>query len=234
MSSPGPGHPSPLSLLPDIVLEFIRDRYLAGVAEAEAQYENAMGDEDSLTGALGALISIASAREFRIGSIQAFVQISYRKLRGRGKDAPEHLLGADGIFQIQVAVQGQPDFRKGLPFQAKKNWKGRDRKLLGQAQEMQKSVGGGIVIDYTPHGYTACDIGDVIEARGNRKKVAADDNIHQLGQILAHEFLACRVGKEGLYYDNQGEAFLIDPPDRDLNIVDTSVSIRGSNRDREG
>ena len=59
MSSPGPGHStlSPPSL-PDIVREFIRDRYLAGVSEAQAQYDNAMGDEDSLTGALGALISV--------------------------------------------------------------------------------------------------------------------------------------------------------------------------------
>jgi len=215
-------------------MDFIRDLYLAGVAEAEAQYENAMGDEDPLTGALGALIAISRPREFRIGSVQAVVRINYRKLRGRGKDAPEHLLGPDGIFQIQIAVHGQPEFRKGLPFQAKKNWKGKDRKLLDQAQDMQRTVGGGIVIDYTSRGYSACDIAHVIEARGNRRKVTVDGNIHQLGQILAHDFLECRVGKQGLYYENQGKTFLIDRPDRDLNVVDTSVSILAPNTHPEG
>jgi hypothetical protein len=100
---------------------------------------------------------------------------------------------------------------------------------------MKQSIGGGIVIDYTPRGYAACDIGHVIEARGNRRKVTADGNIHPLGQILAHDFLECRVGREGLYYENQGEKFLLGPPDRDLNIVDTSVSIHAptGNVDRQ-
>jgi len=55
MSSSGPRH-SAFASLPDIVREFIRDRYLAGVADAEAQYDDALGDEDSLTGACGVLI----------------------------------------------------------------------------------------------------------------------------------------------------------------------------------
>src|SRR5579859_6646669 len=97
MSSPGPSHRTPLTL-PPIVLEFIRDRYLAGVANAEAQYQNVAGDEDSLTGALGVLISPAAIRHFWISpSTQIDVQIDFRKLRGRGHHAPEKRFGPDGI-----------------------------------------------------------------------------------------------------------------------------------------
>ena len=100
---------------------------------------------------------------------------------------------------------------------------------------MQRTLGGGIVINYTPHGYTACDISHVIESRGNRRKVTDDGHVHPLGQILAHDFLECRVGREGLHYDNQGESFLIDHPGRDLDLVDTSVFVRppASDSDRE-
>src|ERR1700722_14548879 len=217
---------SALTSLPDIVREFIRDRYLAGVADAEAQYENAMGDEDSLTGALGALISTSTPRQFRIGSTEIVVRIDYRKLRGRGNDAPEKRLGPDGVFQIQISGAGIPSFRKGLAFQAKKNWKGKDKRLVGQARNMQRTIGGGIVIDYTPHGYSACDIRYVIESHGSRKVVSDHGHVHKLGQILAHDFLECRVGRGGLYYENQGELFSIKVPDRDLNVLDTNVSIR--------
>jgi len=226
MSSPYPGH-SQLAALPDIVLEFIRDRYLAGVADAEAQYENAMGDEDSLTGALGALISTSRPRLFQVGAgVEIEVHIDYRKLRGRGNDAPEKRLGPDGIFQIKVSGAGISTFQKGLPFQAKKNWRGKDSRLANQARNMKRTLGGGIVIDYTSRGYSACDISDVMAANGSRKFVADRGNVHKLGQTLAHDFLECRIGMEGLYYENQGEAFSTKAPDKDIDVIDTNVSVR--------
>jgi len=116
MSSPGPSHWTPVAL-PNIVLDFTRDRHVAGVANAEAQYQNAVGDEDALTGDLGAIISLSRPREFLIGSsTQIEVQIDFRKLRGRGHDAPENRFGPDGIFQFQISSNGVPSFRKGLPF----------------------------------------------------------------------------------------------------------------------
>src|ERR1700761_1425881 len=133
MSSQAPNHSPPLSL-PPVVLNFIRDRYVAGVANAQAQYQNAAGDEDSLTGALGALISTPEPVHFSFGSsIDIEVQIDFRKLRGRGQNAPEKRFGPDGIFQLQISTNGAPYFRKGLPFQAKKNWNGRNRQLANQA-----------------------------------------------------------------------------------------------------
>ena len=130
-----------------------------------------------------------------------------------------------GIFQLQVTVQGRPVFRNGLPFQAKKNWKGRDRRLADQARDKKQRVGDGIVIDYTPNGYTACEIGHVIEARGNRKAVADGGHFQPLGQILAHRFLDCLVGIRGLYYDDHSETFVRGLDEAELSIFDTSVSV---------
>jgi len=227
MSSPGPSHSTPLSL-PPIVLNFIRDRYVAGVANAQAQYQNAAGDEDSLTGALGALISTPEPVHFLFGpSPDIEVQIDFRKLRGRGHNAPEKRLGPDGIFQLQISTNGVPYFRKGLPFQAKKNWKGRNRQLVNQARAMQRNLGGGIVVDYTAQGYTACAIAHAIESNGNRKAVAGRGQLHPLGQILASDFLECRLGIQGLYYDQRGEEFVVDQFEHDVGVIDTTVSIRG-------
>jgi hypothetical protein len=178
MSSSGPSHSRP-PLLPDIVLDFIRDRYVAGVANAEAQYQNAAGDEDTLTGALGALISTSRSTHFLFGpALDIEVEIGFRKLRGRGRDAPEKRFGPDGIFHLQISANGVPSLRKGLPFQAKKNWKGRNRELANQTRAMQKSLREGIVVDYTPHAFSACAIGHVIESNGNRKAVASFGHTH--------------------------------------------------------
>jgi hypothetical protein len=208
-----------------MVRNFIHDRYLAGTAEAEAQYQNAAGDEDTLTGALGALVSTSGPVGFSGDPMGDFVvQISFRKVRGRGQNAPEKRFGTDGIFQLQVTRQGHPVFRKGLPFQAKKNWKGRDRRLADQARDMKQRVGNGIVIDYTPKGYAACEIDHVIEARGNRKAIAEAGQVQPLGQVLAHRILDCEVGIQGLYYDDQSESFVRGVGEEDLSILDTSIA----------
>lgn len=43
--------------LPISVIQALRDRYLAGVDDAQAGFEDARADEDSLTGALGQELS---------------------------------------------------------------------------------------------------------------------------------------------------------------------------------
>jgi hypothetical protein len=214
--------------LPPIVRRFIQDRYLAGTANAEAQYRNAAGDEDSLTGALGALISTSGPVGFAVDSeTNVFVEISYRKLRGRGHDAPEKRFGADGIFQIDVSADNVGRrFKKGLPFQAKKNWKGRDSRLAKQAEEMQRTLHAGIVIDYTPAGYDACGADAVVHSRGNRRVVDMAGSFQPLGQMLANSFLDCEIGTEGLYYDDKDERFLR-MMDHGFAVFDTNVAIVG-------
>jgi hypothetical protein len=225
MNAPGPLEGNNLSaLLPALVLDYVRDRYLAGVAEAEAKYRMGVGDEDTLTGGLGNDISTARPLVVEVGDA-FYVQIEYRRVRGRGAKAPEKLFGADGCFQLQVSnANREPVFRKGLPFQAKKNWKGVDRRLAEQARNMARTAHGGIVVDYTPNGYSACDIRDVIEFRGNRKAVNGAGKMNRLGQVLAHDFLDCRVGVRDLYYDSDIKRFAIDNPRYPREIIDTKIA----------
>lgn len=230
MNTPQPPHSGdPLLSLPELVRTFIRDRYLAGVADAQAQYQYGAGDEDALTGALGALISMTRPVTFNIEGLTLTVLINYRKLRGRGPNAPEKQFGADGNFQIQISDANHASvFKKGLPFQAKKGWKGRDKRLMEQAREMSRAIHGGIVIDYSLNGYAACDINDVIEMRGNRKALDGAGKIRPLGQILANEFLDCVIGIRGLYYDNQVERFFNELGEREFSIIDTQISVGDS------
>jgi hypothetical protein len=146
-------------LVPPYVIHTLRDRLVVGVADAEAHYQNSSADEDSLTGALGHSISRHPPEFVSIGSERYAVSIYYRKVRARGPGAPEHSTGADGIFQIDVRnAQNEIAWKKGLSFQAKKEWSGTDSRLAGQAQDMIDGPGDGLVIDYSPDGYKACDL----------------------------------------------------------------------------
>jgi hypothetical protein len=141
-------------LLPPHLIDFLRDRYIAGVATAEASFGESRADEDALTGALGQALSMPKPIVFSDASGQYAVRVSYQKLRGRGLNAPERLYGSDGLFQISVTDDsGRVLRRKGLPFQSKVNWRGRSKSLAAQSKDMQRSTGEGLVVDYTERGY---------------------------------------------------------------------------------
>jgi hypothetical protein len=150
----------------------LRDRYIAGVATAEAHFADSSADEDSVTGALGQALAMSEPLKFsdRFGDFS--VQISYRKVRGRGLNAPERLYGSDGIFQIAVTTEEGLVVRlKGLPFQSKINWRGRSSSVASQSADIEASTGEGIVVDYTTTGYRACPTGLAVVTRGNRREV---------------------------------------------------------------
>jgi hypothetical protein len=107
-------------ILPEDVLQAIRDRYLAGVADAEAKFRFNRGSEDSLTGALGSELSMPGPMIFTTADREYEYQVYYQRVRGQGRGAPEKTYGADGIFQIEIRDRdGRIIRRKGLPFQAK-------------------------------------------------------------------------------------------------------------------
>jgi hypothetical protein len=124
-------------ILPVAVLESLREHYYAAVMDAQIGYTHNAPKEDSVTGALGQALLTRGIRFVQIDG-QTFGWIaSHEILGGGGKDSAEHRVGADGIFQLQVFDErGRLVRRKALPFQAKKEWKGANRKLLGQAQLM--------------------------------------------------------------------------------------------------
>jgi hypothetical protein len=187
-------------LLPDGLKALIRDRYLAGVSDAQAKYLFHAADEDSLTGALGNCISMPHEMTFSEGRGRYSYQVSYRKIRGRGPRAPEKQLGADGIFQIEVTDERGRQ-TKGLPFQSKKGWRGADSNLLKQARRMLETAGDGIVIDYRPDTFSACRAEDIVQNHANRKLIDRAGTAHPLGQLLGDEFLDCHIGRPGLFFD---------------------------------
>jgi hypothetical protein len=193
-------------LLPDGLKALIRDRYLAGVSDAQAKYPFSAADEDSLTGALGNSISMPHEMLFGDGQKQYSYQISYRKIRGRGPRAPEKQLGADGIFQIEVRDEHERQ-TKGLPFQAKRGWRKADSNLLAQARRMLETAGDGIDIDFGPNRFSACRAEDVVQNHANRKLIDRAGKTRPLGQLLGDDFLDCRIGRPGLFFDPTTEAW---------------------------
>jgi hypothetical protein len=209
-------------LIPPEVRRLLRDRYIAGTADAIAQFASNQADEDSLTGALGQAISMEPIN-YRTTTGEFNVRIYYSKLRGRGHNAPEKRYGPDGVFQIDVRDMDDRILRrKGLPFQAKKNWQGRDNQLVKQAGDMIREIGGGIVVDFSPDGYKTCSAAAVIQAGGNRTQVQNLSPMRDLGQILANDFLDCTMGTKGLYYDPQEEIFE-GISDRNTHTITTEI-----------
>lgn len=209
-------------ILPSSLLTILRDRYLAGVSDAEEAFDQHSADEDSLTGALGQSLVMKEPLTFDSGSDIYHVKIDYRKIRGRGPGAPEKRYGTDGFFQIAVMdAQGRAIRRKALPFQAKVNWRTKDRTLANQAASMQQHIGSGLVVDYSSRGYRACSAGLVIEAQGSRRTLDQKNQMRSLGQILANDFLNCTIGTRDLFYDPNTEHFLT--AEHDQHLITTFV-----------
>jgi hypothetical protein len=214
-----------LLVLPEPVVRTLRSHFYAGVKQAEARFSYHAADEDAVTGGLGERL-IEPPVVIQVDGRAYRWHTSYYKVRGRGLDAPERRLGADGIFQIEVLDErGQLVVRKGLLFQSKIEWHGRDGRLLEQARELLAQSPSAIVIDYSRNGYKAVSAEDVVRGDGNRRRVRTAKS---LAEVLGDEFVGCTRGQEGLYWEPRAEQLLIDGGERvsDLvprNIVDSRI-----------
>ena len=220
-------------ILPPAVIDTLRDRYLAGVADAEANFWNAVGDEDSLTGALGQAVSNRSGIVVAVEGAEYTVKIRWDKLRGNGPRAPESLYGPDGIFQIEILNErGQIVRTKGLPFQAKTGWKGTNSELAKQCSAIERSLAGGIVVNYTANGYEACTTEAAYRFKGKYGLAKQAGEIQPLGQLLANDFLNCTKGSVGLFFDRRTERFYGDDGRQiaPATAITTSITRRISDR----
>lgn len=196
-------------ILPAHVMSVLHDRFVAGVADAEARYGLHAADEDSVSGALGQSIAMQYPVQYSGPEGTYQVKITYKKIRGRGPGAPERRYGADGLFQIVVTDSlGTTVRQKALPYQAKMNWKGRNKGLFEQAVQMQSRFDGGIVVNFTPDGYKVASAHAVVAGNGSLTQVERLGAIHSLGQVLGQDFLECTIGTIGLFFDPQQEIFL--------------------------
>ncbi len=153
--------------IPESVAEAIGRHYRAAVRRAEDAYTSSMEDEDSVTGALGQAMTRKSGSVIVSGTRYQW-RTTYRKFRGRGAGATEKQTGADGIFEIEVQdAAGDIIGRKAVLFQAKKEWQGRDRRLMSQSRRLSELPGAAIVVNYSRDGYKAASVEDVLEAEGD-------------------------------------------------------------------
>jgi hypothetical protein len=72
---------------------------------------------------------------------------------------------------------------------------------------MIAKAGQGLVIDYSPEGYEACPASMVVEHQGRAPIIRERGQLRPLGQVLGNDFLDCKVGVEGLYFDPSSETF---------------------------
>jgi hypothetical protein len=194
------------NFVPETLLDLIRDRIKAGVVDAEALFDDGEEDEDTLTGALGAKIATPGKLVFREGDAIWSYEIRSKKIRGRGSNAPEKDLGADGIFQVSVSHGVEQVFSKGLPFQAKIRGGYNNVTVRGQARDLFRTSGTGVVVRYSENGYEAIDVRKLISGEGARARVGRG-SAKKLTAVLGDDFLDCSVGRPGLFYDPEKEAW---------------------------
>jgi hypothetical protein len=190
-------------ILPDAVLADLREHYYAGVTAAEIGFAHNAADEDSVTGALGQSLLTRGIRFVEVDGQSYHWRAFHYKLGGRGKGAAERKFGADGIFQLEVFDQlGAVMRRKGLLFQAKKEWTGTDRRLMQQVELMAEYSPSAIVVDYRHSGFKGVAGHEVIQAQGNRRAIPVGRDM-RLAEILGDDFVRCRRGDVGVFWNSE-------------------------------
>lgn len=187
--------------IPEEVTRAMADHIRAAVPKAVEGYWSANEDEDVLTGHLGACLRIGN-QKVRVVEKQTerpgdwTWSVDYYKFRGRGKDATEHILGADGLFELRLQLGYRTEV-KSLLFQAKKDWSN-DPDLVTQCIKLSTWREAAFVLNYTPEAFEAFSLDDVLRSRGTRPQ---DPHARALGDFLAGDFLECLVGDTDLSYD---------------------------------
>lgn len=224
-------------VLPGPVVEHIGRQYREAVRTASARFEQYRADEDAVTGALGGALDVIARGELVAGDEVFSWSTRVWKVRGRGPSPPEFRYGIDGLFEIEVSVGTRTTARKLLPFQAKKDRGYDDDKLLEQAATVARLPGGGAVVSFSPGSYMVARADVVAAAQGHWLSVS-DEQKRDLGDVLAEDFIECRMGSRGLYYDPFTETFVFPSADGQLvelpgfvrNRVKTTVKRRARSR----
>lgn len=184
--------------LPTQVKDSIREHLSEACQAAVETYDSAAEDEDTLTGHLFSKLEVAKrsvlVQNAEIGGNWKWA-FRYYKFRGRGPHPTENFLGADGILVLQLHNGTRVD-AKSLLFQSKmKNASG--PALLTQCIKLSTWREAAFVVEYTPSGFFAISLDDVILHRGRAESFRHSKS---LPDYLGHEFLDCLVGDDELRY----------------------------------
>lgn len=185
--------------IPKEVLQSIKEHVDRAIPRAIGGFMSANEDEDTMTGELGSSL--------RSGTHTVVVDraeingawkwsIDYKKFRGRGKDATERHIGADGIIELSLDWSGRKE-TKSLLFQAKMDWRS-DSSLIEQAVLLSTWREASLFVNYTESEIEAFSIDSVLRSRGKRED--AKDAL-SLADALTKYFLECKVGSTDLAYD---------------------------------
>lgn len=203
-------------VVPEQVVKQIQRHLRSRCRIAQQGFSQMAMDEDSVTGALGERLRTtrSQGRTSHIDGVTWRWKITSHKLRGRGPNAAEASVGADGLFQIELEdMTTQEIWRKGLLFQAKME-KDRNKKLLVEEMKNMEKItpNESLVVEYGDNEYRAIRSSDLL--RSGKSLRTVDEGVSQsLGDILADEFVECTLGVRGMYYDSQRQIILVPSQD---------------------
>jgi len=176
--------------IPAPVRQAIESHVRERLSEVEERYWAAAEDEDAFTGHLGALLGTPE-RKVMVDGQHWNWSIEYTKFRGKGKNATESAVGADGIFEIRVRgveVEGQ----KSVLFQSKMGYPS-GGEAREQALVMSNWREASVFLSYEPDGVKVFSIDDVMSDGRRSGKTFTD--------FFLDGYLACEVGDSDLQYD---------------------------------
>jgi hypothetical protein len=194
--------PNVRDVLPNPVYDAVAQHLRTYGNRAHRDWDMGEAHEDVLTGAAFAGLTTHRSRRVFVRDVEWRWRITSRKFGSGGKGSEESLTGADGIIEIQVThlATGIVE-QKSLLVQAKKEWTGRDARLLSQVSDIEElAPRSSAAIDYSAAGYRAIDGAAVMHADGNRREVPSEQDL-PLGDYLSERFLGCEAGLRGLYYE---------------------------------
>lgn len=218
-------------LVPQDVLTAIADQYRVAATRAVSHFREEQADEDAVTGSLGTVMRDTVNGSRTVGGAKYSWHTRQIRIRGRGRGAPESMVGADAILEINVRNGDEIVDSKLVPIQAKKEWNGRDVKLEDQTRKMLTTFGSALVVNYQADGYFAADGVAVIEAGADPKHLSPGA-LTPLGDMLAHRFIGCTVGSQGWRFDETafalvpvGGSVIEGSPATTRQLIRTSVSL---------
>ena len=215
-------------VIPDRVFRRIQAHLGNRITHAERGWEAGEQEEDTLTGDLGGSLRTDGWIETTQDGIPWRWRVTYKKFRGKGPDALESRIGADGIFQVEVYPYGEPMLiPKGVIFQAKKYRGSSLIDLVEQVKEMEEfAPGGSAVFEFGPEGYRGASGGDILATREATPGRIPHPG-ESLGRYLADQFLPCQSGLRGMYYDAVRKNLIVPlPGQRGVKIVHVALAHR--------
>ena len=162
-------------------------------------YYSANEDEDTLTGDLGATLRIKNQKvkiiDNEINGTWTW-GMNYTKFRGRGQNATEKKIGADGIIELELKIGNRIE-RKSVLFQSKMSLVN-DPKLLEQVVLLTTWREAAFILNFEPDVYEAYNLDSILKSGGKKPNSKHSKTI---AEFFKTDFLDCFVGDTDLGYD---------------------------------